>query len=91
MKNLDAAKDVRIRRSFRWRAASSVHPLTAELLGRFNAYARSAPRWVGMDPVAVRVEWSAASRSSGETEWMAGSNRQETAVRDRQAPDGAGT
>lgn len=61
MKNLDAAKDVRIRRSFRWQAAaSSVHPLTAELLGRFNAYARSGPRWVGTDPVAVRVEWSAA-------------------------------
>ena len=59
VKNVEACADVRLRRGFRWRdGTASVEPLTPELLQRFNAYARSGPRHVGIDPVAVRVDWS---------------------------------
>ena len=58
VKNLTNTPQVRVRLGLRWRAATaSIHPISDELLSRCNAYTRSGPRLVGLDPVAVRVEW----------------------------------
>jgi deazaflavin-dependent oxidoreductase (nitroreductase family) len=56
--NLEADARVRLRHRRRWRSgAASVHPVDPETLGRFNLYARSGPRTVGMDPMLVRIDY----------------------------------
>ena len=57
VKNLEAAPAVRVRIARRWReGTASVHPYYAAFAVRFNRYARSGPRMVGIDPVLVRVD-----------------------------------
>lgn len=57
VRNLDATPEVRIKLSGRWhRARASVHDYDEAIVRRFNLYARSGPRTLGIDPVLVRVE-----------------------------------
>jgi deazaflavin-dependent oxidoreductase (nitroreductase family) len=58
VRNLEADPHVRLRHRGRWRGAQAIiEPLRPELLIRFNAYARSGPRLVGIDPVLVRCRF----------------------------------
>jgi deazaflavin-dependent oxidoreductase (nitroreductase family) len=55
--NLEATPEVRIRISGRWHhARATVHEYDEATVRRFNLYARSGPRTLGIDPVLVRVE-----------------------------------
>jgi deazaflavin-dependent oxidoreductase (nitroreductase family) len=57
VRNLEADPAVRIKLTGRWRQArASVEPYDEAVAERFNAYARSGPRALGIDPVLVRVE-----------------------------------
>ena len=57
LRNIEANPPVRLKRGLRWRTGTaSVYPLTPDLLARFNRYARTGPRVLGMDPLAVRVD-----------------------------------
>ena len=59
VRNLEASPQVRIKLSGRWHAArASVHDYEEAIVRRFNRYARSGPRTLGIDPVLVRVELS---------------------------------
>jgi deazaflavin-dependent oxidoreductase (nitroreductase family) len=56
VRNLEASPSVRLRHRGRWRAGTaSTHPIDAVPLERFNAYARSGPKLIGMDPLLVRI------------------------------------
>ena len=56
--NIEALPAVRIRHRGRWRTATAtVHPIDAEVGGRFNRYARTGPRIFGIDPRLVRLEY----------------------------------
>ncbi len=57
VRNLEANPSVRIKRAGRWHGAhASVQPQDEAVSRRFNVYARSGPRTLGIDPVLVRVE-----------------------------------
>jgi hypothetical protein len=58
VKNLEAAPEVRIKLRGRWRAAraSVMSSYDPEVVSRFNAYARTGPRTLGIDPALVRIE-----------------------------------
>lgn len=57
VRNIAASPDVRIKLSGRWYPArATVHDYDQAIGRRFNAYARSGPRMLGIDPVLVRVE-----------------------------------
>ena len=57
VRNIEAAPEVKVKLSGRWHAGSAgVHDYDAAIARRFNAYARSGPRTLGIDPVLVRVE-----------------------------------
>jgi deazaflavin-dependent oxidoreductase (nitroreductase family) len=57
VRNLEATPEVRIKLSGRWhRAHATVHEYDEAMARRFNAYARSGPRTLGIDPVLVRVD-----------------------------------
>jgi deazaflavin-dependent oxidoreductase (nitroreductase family) len=57
VRNIEAAPEVRVKLSGRWHAGNAgVHDYDAAIARRFNAYARSGPRTLGIDPVLVRVE-----------------------------------
>jgi deazaflavin-dependent oxidoreductase (nitroreductase family) len=57
VRNVEAAPEVRVELSGRWHTGSaSVHDYDPAIARRFNAYARSGPRTLGIDPVLVRVE-----------------------------------
>jgi deazaflavin-dependent oxidoreductase (nitroreductase family) len=56
VRNLETTPQVRIKHRGRWRAGTATtHPVDAVQLTRFNAYARSGPRFLGNDPLLVRV------------------------------------
>jgi deazaflavin-dependent oxidoreductase (nitroreductase family) len=56
VRNLDALPDVRLKHRGRWLAGTaSIHPIDAVPLDQFSAYARSGPRFLGRDPLLVRV------------------------------------
>ena len=56
VRNLEAAPTVRLKHRGRWRdGTATVHPIDAVPLERFTAYARSGPRFLGMDPLLVCV------------------------------------
>jgi deazaflavin-dependent oxidoreductase (nitroreductase family) len=58
VRNLEADPNVRLRHRRRWRAATAtVEPLEADVVRRFNVYARSGPSLVGLDPLLVRVRF----------------------------------
>ncbi|MEA2315244.1 MAG: hypothetical protein QOI03_1936 [Solirubrobacteraceae bacterium] len=57
VRNLEASPDVRVKLSGRWRRAhASIHEYDEVTVRRFNRYARSGPRTLGIDPVLVRLE-----------------------------------
>jgi len=57
VRNIEARPDVRVKLSGRWQSGrASVHDYDEALARRFNAYARSGPRTLGIDPTLVRVE-----------------------------------
>jgi deazaflavin-dependent oxidoreductase (nitroreductase family) len=57
VRNLEAAPDVRLKVSGRWHhARASVHDYEESIGDRFNLYARTGPRTLGIDPVLVRIE-----------------------------------
>lgn len=57
VRNLEASHDVRVKLSGRWHDAhATVHPYDDATAERFNAYARSGPRTLGIDPMLVRLE-----------------------------------
>jgi deazaflavin-dependent oxidoreductase (nitroreductase family) len=59
VRNLEASPQVRLRHHGRWRQGTAgVHPIDAIPLARFNAYARSGPTLIGVDPLLVRVAFS---------------------------------
>jgi hypothetical protein len=56
-KNIAAYPSVRVKMRGRWHEGTArLVPLDEETLDRFNAYARSGPRSLGMDPGLLRVE-----------------------------------
>lgn len=58
VRNVEAHPQVRLRHRGRWRSAqASVEPLQPQVLRRFNLYARSGPRLVGIDPLLVRCRF----------------------------------
>jgi hypothetical protein len=55
--NLEATPEVRIKLSGCWHDAhATVHDYDQAAVQRFNLYARSGPRTLGIDPALVRVE-----------------------------------
>ncbi len=57
VRNIEASPEVRIKFSGRWHIGrATVHDYDESVVRRFNAYARSGPRMLGIDPVLVRVE-----------------------------------
>ena len=57
VRNLEARPEVRIKLAGRWhRARATVVDYDDSVAERFNFYARSGPRTLGIDPVHVRVE-----------------------------------
>ena len=58
VKNLEVAPEVRIKLRGRWRAAraSVMSSYDPEVVSRFNAYARTGPRTLGIDPALVRID-----------------------------------
>ncbi len=57
VRNLETAPQVRVRFSGRWHDGhAAVVEFDETLARRFNAYARTGPRTLGIDPVLVRVE-----------------------------------
>ena len=57
VRNLEAAPQVRVKLSGRWYdACATVHPYDQATARRFNLYARSGPRTLGIDPALVRLE-----------------------------------
>jgi hypothetical protein len=57
VRNIEASPEVRIKLSGRWHAGrATVHDYDEAMGRRFNLYARSGPRTLGIEPVMVRVE-----------------------------------
>jgi deazaflavin-dependent oxidoreductase (nitroreductase family) len=58
VKNLEAAPRVRIRIGGRWRQARArlMPSYDPSIVARFNAYARTGPRTLGIDPALVRID-----------------------------------
>jgi deazaflavin-dependent oxidoreductase (nitroreductase family) len=57
VRNLESSPRVRLQVALRWRTGTaSVLLLDPETLKRFNVYARSGPRTLGIDPLLVRVD-----------------------------------
>jgi deazaflavin-dependent oxidoreductase (nitroreductase family) len=56
VRNLESSPQVRVQVALRWRTGTAaVLRLDPKILERFNLYARSGPRTVGLDPLLVRV------------------------------------
>jgi deazaflavin-dependent oxidoreductase (nitroreductase family) len=57
VRNLESRPDVRLKIGRRWRnGTASIHDMDPDIVNRFNAYARSGPRAVGIDPALVRID-----------------------------------
>ena len=57
VRNLEATPEVRVKLTGRWyNARAAVQEYDDAIAHRFNFYARSGPRTLGIDPVLVRVE-----------------------------------
>jgi deazaflavin-dependent oxidoreductase (nitroreductase family) len=57
VRNLEAIPEVRIKLSGRWhRGHATVHGYDEPVVRRFNAYARSGPKTLGIDPALVRID-----------------------------------
>jgi deazaflavin-dependent oxidoreductase (nitroreductase family) len=57
VRNIEASPEVRIRLSGRWRdGRATVHGYEQPIASRFNLYARSGPKLLGIEPALVRVK-----------------------------------
>ena len=57
VRNIEATPEVRVKLAGRWRDGhATVHDYDHPIVRRFNRYARSGPRTLGIDPVLVRIE-----------------------------------
>ena len=57
VRNLETKPEVRIKLSGRWHnARATVHEYDETIVQRFNLYARSGPRTLGIEPALVRIE-----------------------------------
>ncbi len=57
VRNLEATPDVRVRLAGRWyHGRASVHDFDEATASRFNVYARSGPRTLGIDPALVQIK-----------------------------------
>jgi deazaflavin-dependent oxidoreductase (nitroreductase family) len=57
VRNLEAAPEVRIKMSGRWHhGRATIQEFDEEIARRFNRYARSGPKTLGIDPALVRVD-----------------------------------
>jgi len=57
VRNVEETAAVRLRFAGRWHAGTAtIHPYDDAFVSRFNRYARSGPRMVGIDPSLVRVD-----------------------------------
>jgi deazaflavin-dependent oxidoreductase (nitroreductase family) len=57
VRNLEATPEVRIKLSGRWHDPhATVHEYDEAIVRRFNRYARSGPRTLGISPALVRVQ-----------------------------------
>ena len=57
VRNVEANPEVRVKLSGRWhRGRATIHEYDEATVRRFNRYARSGPRTLGIDPVLVRIE-----------------------------------
>jgi deazaflavin-dependent oxidoreductase (nitroreductase family) len=57
VRNLESSPQVRMQVALRWQTGTaSVLLLDPKTLKRFNLYARSGPRTLGIDPLLVRVD-----------------------------------
>jgi deazaflavin-dependent oxidoreductase (nitroreductase family) len=57
VRNLEVTPEVRVRLSGRWHAArATVVEYDEEVMRRFNLYARTGPRTLGIDPMLVRLQ-----------------------------------
>ena len=57
VRNVEVTPEVRIKLSGRWHdGRATVHDYDESVVRRFNRYARSGPRTLGIDPTLVRVE-----------------------------------
>jgi deazaflavin-dependent oxidoreductase (nitroreductase family) len=57
VRNLEADPEVRIKISGHWRATrATVEEFDADVARRFNLYARTGPRALGIDPTLVRIQ-----------------------------------
>lgn len=60
VRNIEAQPSVRMRHRGRWRPASAtVEAFDRELARRFSLYARMGPPLAGIDPLIVRISFSA--------------------------------
>ena len=57
VRNLERSPAVRLRFVGRWHeGTASIHPYDEAFASRFNRYARSGPRTVGIDPLLIRID-----------------------------------
>ena len=57
VKNIRKDPHVRVRMSGRWHDATAhVGPMDPAIVSRFNLYARTGPRTLGIDPLLVRID-----------------------------------
>jgi deazaflavin-dependent oxidoreductase (nitroreductase family) len=57
VRNLEANPEVRIKMSGRWHTArATVEAFDVTVARRFNRYARSGPRTLGIDPALIRIK-----------------------------------
>src|SRR2546423_12540499 len=58
VRNVKVTPEVRVKLAGRWRHGhATVHEYDRAMVQRFNAYARSGPKTLGIDPLLVRVEF----------------------------------
>lgn len=59
VRNIQKDPRVRMQMSGRWHeGTATVGPMDPEVVNRFNLYARSGPRTLGIDPALVRIDLS---------------------------------
>ena len=58
VRNLESTSQVRLKHRGRWSVATAaIEPFDPSIVARFNAYARTGPRTIGIDAVLVRLSF----------------------------------
>jgi deazaflavin-dependent oxidoreductase (nitroreductase family) len=57
VRNIEASPVVRVRHRGHWHAGTaSIHAMDSEIVRRFNSYARTGPKLVGIEPRLIRLK-----------------------------------